>query len=122
MQEQTQEKFTLTDVNDQIEAANEFIERKAAVERLLKNKDFINVFEKGLYDEELKRLASLLASQTNSERIAAIQRDIYMVGAVQYYLNSVVQSGQSAENHQNEMQHIANNPEEYADVLADEAE
>lgn len=104
-----------TDVSEihlQIEAAKKVVEVSESLNRLKENKDFKQVVSEGYFDIELKRLAKL-SSAVSESNLPALTRDIYAIGAFDYYLATVEQSGEKAKERIAEFQEMLANPEEF---------
>jgi hypothetical protein len=92
--------------NDQIEnieieinTAKEYVDRMNSVFNLSKNRDFIDVIEKGYFEKEASRLVLLKADPNlqKPEDQASIIRSIDAIGHFRQYLGSVINLGRMME-------------------------
>jgi len=86
-------------INIQIEQAKRHVNKMNCVFNLSKNKDFIDVIEKGYFEEEASRLVLLKAdpSLQKPEDQASIIRSIDAIGNFRQYLGSVISIGRMME-------------------------
>lgn len=82
-----------------IARATKFVNKMNSVLRLSQNKDFIDVVEKGYFEEEASRLVLLKADNNlqKPEDQASILRSIDAIGHFRQYLGSVIQMGRMME-------------------------
>ena len=82
-----------------IEHAKKGVNKMNSVFNLSKNRDFIDVIDKGYFEEEASRLVLLKAdhSQQSPEDQASIIRAIDAIGNFRQYLGSVIQIGKMME-------------------------
>ena len=82
-----------------IEHAKKGVNKMNSVINLSKNRDFIDVIEKGYFEEEASRLVLLKAdpSLQKPEDQASIIRAIDAIGNFRQYLGSVIQIGRMME-------------------------
>lgn len=82
-----------------MDEAKKLIAKKVVFERLLKNKDFQEIFDEGYFKEEPSRLVCLRAdSSMTPEDIARIDNNIIGIGECRSYLRSLIQIGALMEN------------------------
>ena len=82
-----------------IETAQNAINRKKVFLRLVDNKDFQEIIEKGYFEEEAVRLVGALASPalTSDFDQDQMQKEMIGVGRLRQYFYAIVQQGQAAE-------------------------
>lgn len=82
-----------------IETAKATIERMNVFMRLVDNKDFQAIIEKGYFEDEAARLVGALASPAMSDEFnqEQMQKDIVGVGRLRQYFYAIVQQGRAAE-------------------------
>ena len=86
-------------INIQIEQAKKHVNKMNCVFNLSKNKDFIDVIEKGYFEEEASRLVLLKADPNlqKPEDQASIIRSIDAIGHFRQYLGSAISIGRMME-------------------------
>lgn len=86
-------------IDIQIEHAKKHVNKMNSVFNLSKNKDFIDVIEKGYFEEEASRLVLLKADSNlqKPEDQASIIRSIDAIGHFRQYLGSVINIGRMME-------------------------
>ena len=86
-------------IDIQIEQAKRHVQKMNSVFNLSKNKDFIDVIEKGYFEEEASRLVLLKADSNlqKPEDQASIIRSIDAIGHFRQYLGSVISIGRMME-------------------------
>lgn len=74
-----------------IQNARKHIERGAALQRLMKNKDFKEIILKGFFEEEAIRLVHLKSDSEmqTAERQASVLRDMDAIGTLSGYLRGL---------------------------------
>lgn len=93
------ENDNIENINISIEHAKKGVSKLNSVLNLSKNRDFIDVIEKGYFEEEASRLVLLKAdpSLQKPEDQASIIRAIDAIGNFRQYLGSVIQIGRMME-------------------------
>lgn len=82
-----------------INTAKEYVDRMNSVFSLSKNRDFIDVIDKGYFEKEASRLVLLKADPNlqKPEEQASIIRSIDAIGHFRQYLSSVISLGKMME-------------------------
>jgi len=82
-----------------IEAAQATIDRMKVFYRLVDNKDFKEIIEKGYFEDEAVRLVGALASPAlaDEHNQSEMHKDILAIGRLRQYFYAVVQQGRAAE-------------------------
>ena len=82
-----------------IEAAKGAVQRKNAVERLIRHKDFVEVFTKGYMESEPARLVSLLADAEwqSEERQSELIKDMRAISSFRQYILGIKSMGRQME-------------------------
>ena len=74
------------------------MERRAAAQRLAKNKDFQKLVLEGYFVDEAARLALLYSDPNMAQHREHIEKDLYGVGGFKRYMSTIIQMGNIAEN------------------------
>ena len=83
-----------------IETAKATIDRMDVFLRLVDNKDFKEIIEKGYFEDEAVRLVGALASPSLADDVSQseMQKDMIGVGRLRQYFYAIVQQGRAAAN------------------------
>jgi len=82
-----------------IDAAKATIDRMKVFLRLVENKDFQEIIEKGYFEDEAVRLVGALASPAMADEFNQEQmhKDISAIGRLRQYFYAIMQQGRAAE-------------------------
>jgi hypothetical protein len=82
-----------------IETAQATVDRMKVFLRLVDNKDFQEIIEKGYFEDEAVRLVGALSSPALADEVSQgeMQKDIIGVGRLRQYFYAIVQQGRAAE-------------------------
>jgi len=91
--------YEIEQVELTIKQAKEAVSLKDSVLKLQNNKDFVNVINKGYFENQASRLVLLRAdpSMQNDRDQKEIDNSIIAIGYLRQYLSSIVQLGYKAE-------------------------
>ncbi len=83
-----------------IEAARDVVRRKDAMDRLIQNDDFKDIFIEGYMEKEPARLTSLLLDSDwqTEERQAELMNDLRAISGFRQYVLTIKQLGKQMEN------------------------
>jgi hypothetical protein len=89
----------IENIDISIEHAEKYVNKMNSVFNLSKNKDFIDVIEKGYFEEEASRLVLLKADPNlqKPDEQASILRSIDAIGHFRQYLGTVINIGRMME-------------------------
>jgi hypothetical protein len=90
---------SIENIEISIEHAQKYVNKMNSVFNLSKNKDFIDVIEKGYFEDEASRLVLLKADPNlqKPDEQASILRSIDAIGHFRQYLGSVINIGRMME-------------------------
>lgn len=80
-----------------IEHANELIERKAMVNKLMSNREFKKIVLEGYFKEEAIRMVALVAEPSMKDHKEDILKSMESISCFQQHLRTIVQMGTVAE-------------------------
>ena len=93
-----QEEVSIQEIELQMEAYKEAIDRADALQRLQQNPDFKLIIEEGLFEKKPAQLVSLKAApgQQDPESQARIIKDMDSIGFLQQHFNMIFAFGNAA--------------------------
>ena len=92
-----------------IDQAKATVDRMKVFMRLVDNKDFQEIIEKGYFEDEAVRLVGALASPGLADEVSQneMQKDIQAIGRLRQYFYAITAQGRAAEgaikSHENEL-------------------
>lgn len=109
--------YTEKEVKETLKQAKKEAGLRDSLERLLKNKDFKNLFQDEYFEKEPVRITMLRANvQLQDPKIQAqMLNDFMAIGALDQFFRTIMQRGQLADKNIISCQEYLDNPEEYQD-------
>lgn len=94
-----------------LDHAKELVATKQKTEKLIRNKEFQLIVDKGYFNDEAVRLTHLVSDPTISDEMrVGVQRDLESIGAFKRFLQTKISMGIAAENsieaYENDLEHL----------------
>lgn len=117
----------IQELQDLIKDKQDAVDTAVSLNRLVKNRDFIKIIEKGYFEKEAIKLVMLKAefAQQTPESQADIMKRIDAIGELRNYLTIIIAKGREADNRIEEakqsIQYLTTEQDDNEDIQLDDA-